>query len=129
MVPKGAKNIKGAVDWIYCNRIYETDENVKATTRDEYVHPEPVYFVEGKNEGQRKWQIMWDENLYDLWQEMHDPSAFSFSFDDCYGFNSELSETIIGYGILNEIMFNAGSYTQLSNEYMSAVDAILDEYR
>ncbi|MBE6902354.1 MAG: extracellular solute-binding protein [Ruminococcaceae bacterium] len=129
MVPKGAQNIKGAVDWIYCNRIYETDENVKAVAKQEAVHPEEVYYVEGTHAGKRKWQMMWDERVYDLWIEMQDPEKFSFSFDDCYGFNDELSSTIIGYGILTEIMFNGASYTQLSNEYMSAVESILDEYR
>ncbi len=129
MVPKGAKNIKGGVDWIYCNRIYEVDENVKAVAREEAVNPEAVYFVEGANTGKRKWQMKWDEQVYDLLQEMLDPSSFAFNFDDYSGFNSELSDTIMGYGILGEVMFSGASYAQLSNEYMAAVDGILAQYQ
>ena len=66
--------------------------------------------------------------VYDLYIEMKDPTKFNFSFDDVYGFNSELSSDLIG-NTLNEIMFNAGSWTQLSAQIEPAVDAILDEYR
>ena len=50
MVPKGAKNIEGAIDWIHLNRIYEIDEEVRATARDRAINPEPVYYIEGKYE-------------------------------------------------------------------------------
>ncbi len=128
MVPKGAKNIKGAVDWIYCNRVFETDETVKAQAKQEAIAPEKVTFLEGKYEGMQKWQMTWDEQVYDLYIEMKDPTKFNFSFDDVYGFNSELSSDLIG-NTLNEIMFNAGSWTQLSSQISPAVEAILDEYR
>ncbi len=128
MVPKGAKNLKGAVDWIYCNRVYETDENVKAQAKQEAIAPEKVTFLEGKFAGSQKWQMTWDEQVYDLYIEMKDPSKFNFTFDDVYGFNSQLSSDLIG-NTLNEIMFNAGSWSQLSAQIDPAVEGILDEYR
>ncbi|MBQ9948934.1 MAG: extracellular solute-binding protein, partial [Oscillospiraceae bacterium] len=129
MVPKGAKNIKGAVNWIYCNRIYETDENVIAKAKQEHIAPEIVKYTAGKYEGMRKWTMTWDENVYDLMLEMRDPTKFEFNFDDCYGFSGELSSTIIGSAILNEVAFNGGSWAQLSGENSPLVDNVLDEYR
>lgn len=129
MVPKGAKNIKGAVDWIYCNRVFETDENVIAQARQEAISPEPVTYVDGKYAGLRKWQMTWDPEVYDMIQELKDPSKFEFCFDDCYGFSGNLSTDIIGTAILNEVAFNNGSWAQLSAENYSLVEAALDEYR
>lgn len=129
MVPKGAKNIKGAVDWIYCNRVYETDENVMSQVRQEYCAPEIVTYTEGKYEGMRKWQMTWDEKMYDMLLDLRDPAKFTFNFDDAYGFSGDLSGTIIGTGILNEVAFNGGSFTQLSNENIPLVEAVLDDYR
>ena len=37
LVAKGAKNKKGAVDWINLNRVYETDENIIANKKKEAV--------------------------------------------------------------------------------------------
>ncbi len=128
LVARGAKNIKGAVDWIYCNRVYETDENVIAQAREDAIHPAKVLYTEGKNEGKQKWQITWDENVYDIWKEMTNPEKFEFIFDDAYGFNSTLTSTISS-NMLNEVAYNGGSWTQLSAENSPAIDAILDEYR
>ncbi len=128
MVPRGAKNIDGAIDFIMCNRLYETDENIKQQIRNDHVSPTKITYTAGKYEGMQKWQMTWDEQVYDLYIEMKDPTKFNFSFDDVYGFNSELSSDLIG-NTLNEIMFNAGSWTQLSSQISPAVEAILDEYR
>ena len=46
------------------------------------------------------------------------------NFDDCYGFNSELSTTIIG-SMLDEVGFFGGSYSQLSNQYIPVVNDII----
>ncbi len=128
LVPKGAKNIKGAVDWIYCNRVYAADENVKAQVKEDHINPAVVTYVDGKFAGQRKWQIMWDESSYDMLTELRDPSKFSFVFDDVYGFNNELSNDIVG-NMLNEVAYNGGSWTQLSNENKPLIDAVVDKYR
>lgn len=128
MVPKGAKNIKGAVDWIYCNRVYETDENVIARTREQHLHPDVITYVDGKFAGERKWQMMWDESVYDTMLDLTDPTIFEFNFDNCFGFTTELSTTIIG-SMLDEVGFNGGSYSQLSNQYIPVVDDIINGVR
>ena len=71
--------------------------------------------------------MMWDEEVYDMMMELRDPEKFSFSFDDAYGFSGDLSSTISN--VIAEIIFNGGSWTQLSNEYSPIIDGVLDEYR
>lgn len=123
LVAKGAKNKKGAVDWINLNRVYETDENIIANKKKDAVAPEPVYYTKGKYTGYQKWSLVWDERQYDLWQDMMDPSKFSFTFDDCWGFNDDL-KTICNK-ILFDPMFHGESFTQLSSEYKPVIENII----
>ena len=125
LVAKGAKNKKGAVDWINLNRVYETDENIIANKKKEAVSPEPVYYTEGKYAGYQKWALVWDENQYDLWQDMMNPTKFSFTFDDCWGFSDDL--TTICNKILFDPMFHGDSFTQLSQEYSPVIDSIISQ--
>ena len=124
LVAKGAKNKKGALDWINLCRVYETDPAVNATKKQEAINPEPVYFTSGKYEGLQKWALVWDERQYDLWQDMMDPSKFSFTFDDCWGFNDDL-KTICNT-ILFDPMFHGESFTKLSAEYSPVIDSIIN---
>lgn len=127
MVPKGAQNIEGVIDWIHLNRIYEIDEEVRATARDRAINPDPVYYIEGKYAGMRKWQLVWDERVYDLWMELKDPDKFNFVFEDCNGFESELitaKDKLFGGPL-----FDGESWTQLSEEYAPVIEAMIDEYR
>ena len=124
LIAKGAKNKKGALDWINLCRVYETDTAVNATKKQEAVNPEPVYFTSGKYEGLQKWALVWDERQYDLWQDMMDPSKFSFTFDDCWGFNDDL-KTICNT-ILFDPMFHGESFTKLSAEYSPVIDSIIN---
>lgn len=96
--------------------------------KDEHLNPPVVTYVDGKFAGQRKWQIMWDENSYDMLTKLRDPTKFEFLFDDVYGFNDELSYTIMG-NMFNEIAFNGGSWTQLSNENKPLIDGIIEKYQ
>ncbi len=127
MIPKGAKNIKGAVDWIQLNRVYQTDEGLLATAREDAINPEPVYYTAGKYEGQQKWALVWDERVYDVWQDMMDTSKFSFVFDDCYGFSSDL--TTLSDTLLNTPLFEGASWSQISAENAPLIESIIDEYR
>lgn len=125
LVAKGAKNKKGAVDWINLNRVYETDENIIANKKKEAVSPEPVYYTEGKYKGYQKWALVWDEKQYDLWQDMMDPTKFDFTFDDCWGFSDDL--TTICNKILFDPMFHGDSFTQLSQEHSPVIDSIISQ--
>lgn len=94
MIPNGADNIEGAVEWINLNRMFDTDENIRAQQREACVSPTPVYYKSGKYEGREKWQITWDAEMYDLLMEMRTPSAFALVNEQLFGFNEELSTTV-----------------------------------
>ncbi len=126
LVPKGAKNIKGATDWINLNRVYETDPERVASAREESINPVPVYYTAGKYEGRQKWQLVWDEREYDMWQEMLDPEKFTLVFDDCNGFGDEMKK--ITDSILFDPMYQGSSWAQLSAENENAINAIIESY-
>ena len=127
VVPKGAKNIKGAVDMINCFRVYETDPDVIAQNRADHVSPEPIKYTEGKYAGQERWQMIWDEQLYDLWQDMCDGSKFSLVNESAFGFSSDFWS--IYADVLNATAFDGESWTQKSAEIAPVVEAALDNYR
>ncbi|MGN0700324.1 MAG: ABC transporter substrate-binding protein [Oscillospiraceae bacterium] len=100
MVARGAKNKKGALDWINLNRVYETDENVIANKKKDSVSPEKQFFASGKYKGCQKWTLIWDENQYNLWQDMMNPEKFNFVFDNCWGISDEIN------GVCDKILFD-----------------------
>ena len=126
MIPKGAKNTEGAVEFIMCNRLFDTDEAIQAQVRQEHVAPEKITFTQGKYAGMQKWRITWDEELYDLWVEMRDPEVFSFVFEELYGFGSEMQK-YIGQSII-DCTFGEESWAQRSAEVMPMVQALVDQY-
>lgn len=127
VVPKGAKNIKGAIDMINCFRVYETDENVIAQTRKDHVDPEKIYFTEGKYTGTEKWQIKWGEREYDLWREMCDPEKFTLLTENAFGFGQEFWNNYVD--AINGAAFNGESWSQMSAEISPVIDAALNEYK
>ncbi|MGN0688257.1 MAG: ABC transporter substrate-binding protein [Oscillospiraceae bacterium] len=129
MIPKGAKNISGAVEFIYLNRLYETDEAIRAQDKADHISPEKLTYTSGPNEGKQKWQITWDETCYDHWKEMcdsSDNSKFIFVLDDMYGFGDELSVPLTD--ALYNSTFGVESWSQLSAEIAPVIDGVLAEY-
>ncbi len=124
VVPKGAKNIKGAVEFITCFRVYDADPVMLEKDKQAHINPEVITFTEGKYEGSRKWTITWDEEMYDLWVEMRDPnkfeqleeSAFAFEFWGQYG-------TIIA-----DVVLRGESWTQTSTSFAPVIDAEISNY-
>lgn len=130
MIPKGAKNVKGAVEFINLNRSYETDKNIQKQVKMDSIAPETITYTTGKYAGMQKWRMTWDEKLYDLKMDMCDPSKFTFVFDDMYGINDELSR------VITDAMYNSsfGSYygvedwAQQRDEITPIVDGIISEF-
>ena len=127
MVAKGAKNIEGAVEFIHCNRLYESDQAIIDQVRADHVSPEPIYYTAGKYEGMQKWEIIWDEQVYDLWREVCTSDDFVFVQDDLYGFGQDVKTNVCS-SVYNST-FGGESWSQLSQEATPVIEAILDEYR
>lgn len=127
LIPKGAKNKKGAVDMINCFRVYDTDEGIIAQVREDHVNPTPIYYTSGKYEGSQKWQITWGETEYDMWREMCDPTKFNFVTEDAFGFNSDFWNQYAT--VLVGVAFDGESWSQKSGEFAPIVEATIDEFR
>lgn len=162
MVPSGAKNVKGAIDWITLNRLEVTDpENIaeareKATDNSIHYYPKcsgkkedgtkcGYSFVENETEDldtcpncgtarREKFFAAYTEEQYDLLMDLTTPEngKFSFLFDNCKGFNSDLATIFEGAGeasLMDAPIFYDVSYTQLREENYNTVESILQEYR
>lgn len=155
MIPSGSKNIKGAVDWITLNRAEETDpENVAerktkltdSSTKYYPKCPECKYsYVEHETEDltvcpecdtprRVKFNAYYSEQQYEVLLDLTTPDRgkFSFIFDNCKGFNEDLSQHFEGYGeasMMDGPIWNNVSFTQLREEKYNQIEAILDEYR
>ncbi|MGN0688042.1 MAG: ABC transporter substrate-binding protein, partial [Oscillospiraceae bacterium] len=127
MIPKGAKNASGAVEFIYCNRLYETDQAIIDQVRNDHIAPEKITYTSGPNEGKRRWQITWDPEVYDLWRECVDSDAFDYVGERMFGFDEELKTSICTS--MYDSTFNDESWTQKSEEIMPIVESVLDKYR
>jgi len=127
MIPKGAKNIDGAIEFIYLNRLYETDQNIIDQVRNDHVAPEVVTYTSGPNQGKQRWRITWDAQVYDLWRECVTSDKFSYVTDSIFGFDEELKTSICDS--MYNSTFNEDSWTQKCEEIMPIVESVLDEYR
>ena len=154
MIPAGAKNIKGAVDWITLNRIETTDPANVATAREKATDsgtkyypkcPECKYsYVENNTEDltecpncgaarKVKFNAYYSEEQYDLLQDMITPEngKFVMLFDNVNGFNADLSAFFQGgeESLLDGPLYGGASFTQLRESYYYPIETILDEYR
>lgn len=126
LIPKGAKNVSGSVEFINLNRIYDTDPAIIAKVREDHVNPTKIYFDKGKYAGTEKWQMKWGEREYDLWREMCDPTNFAFIDEDAYGFNSEFKDDI---GVLLMGVVERGeSWSKTSAEFSPVADGVIAPY-
>ena len=126
LVPKGAKNISGSVEFINLNRIYDTDPEIIAKVREDHVNPAKIYFDKGKYAGTEKWQMKWGEREYDLWREMCDPNNFAFTDEDAYGFNSEFKDDI--GKLLMGVVERGESWSKTSAEFSPVADGVIAPY-
>lgn len=126
LIPKGARNVSGAADFINLFRDYETDKTVQENVKKSCVSPDTVVYSSGRYEGMRKWQMTWDEQQYDLWREMRDPANFTFVAENVNGFNSYLSD--LAYNSLNATAMYGESWADISKGLSDAVDEVSAAY-
>lgn len=154
MIPSGAPNVKGALDWIELNRVEETDaDNIaeaKATALDDSKDYYPKCacghaFTDEENKAGitvcpdcdtpriERYKVVWTEEQYDLWMELRgaDGSRFTLLFDNCYGFTSDLTELFQGgeTPILDGPVFSDVSYTSAVESLWNSVEAYIQPYR
>lgn len=127
LVPKGAKNIDGAVEFINLNRMYDIDPDIQAKVREDHINPTKIYFEKGKYAGSEKWQITWGEHEYDLWREMCDPANFTFIMEDAEGFSVDFTDKI--GQLLMGVVERSESWAKTSAEFSPIADGVISEYK
>lgn len=126
LIPKGAKNTSGSLEFINLNRAYEIDPVISAQVKNDHIAPKKIYFEKGSNTGKQKWVITWGEQEYDLWREMCDPANFTFISEDAYGFNADFKNQLST--VVMDVVENGASWTQTSTEFKPIADGIVAEY-
>ena len=154
MIPSGAPNIKGALDWIELNRVEETDENNIAKAKDDAVSDTVEYFpkctcghvfTDEENESgvsvcpdcetprTERYKVVWTEEQYDLWMELRggEGSRFTLLFDNCYGFGEDLTKLLQGGDtpILDGPVFHDVNYANAVESLWNSVEAVIQPYR
>lgn len=152
MVPAGAKNPQGAVQWILSSRIYETDPDFIAAERAFKMSTDPYYypkcpsckfsFVDNDcNElstcpecgaaRKSKFKAVYSDRQYQVLDEMLDTDKFGHVFDCVDHLNDDFTALLSGSDdcLLDGTLYHGVSHTQKLEEVYNPIEAILDNYR
>lgn len=152
LVPSGSPNVQGAVSWILCGRIYETDPETVAADYAKKTDTSPAYYDKcpgcrydfpGNNNNdlticpecdtarKPKYKATYDEEQMQIIYDMKDTSKISFIFDNALGFGTTMESILIGgeESLFDGPLYYASSYTTTLESQYQAVEAILQPYR
>lgn len=155
MIPSGAKNVKGAVDWIVLGRTLATDPETLATAKEDAIDDSISYYPvcaecrfhfvdndmdyldtcpECDTPRRERFKVVYTEQQYDILQDMQDFSKFNLIFDDVFGFGTDLTNLFNDNSsengsLLDGPIFLGSSYTQLRDIYFETVEGLLQPYR
>ena len=152
LVPTGASNVQGAVDWILCGRLYATDPEIVAADRAKRMDTSPHYYAkcpeckynfeeEGQNDlavcpncgtaRKVKFKPVYSERVMRVCDDMTDPEKFGFIFDNSLGFNDDFTTILIGgeESLYDGPIYYGSSYNQLREENYNLIESYLDNYR
>ncbi len=152
LIPAGAKNIQGGVDWILCGRLTATDPEIIAKDRAKLMDANPVYypkcpeckynFAENNKEElttcpecnsarKQKFKAVYSERVMRVCDDMIDPEKFGFVFDNSLGFSDEFSSILTGgeESLYDGPIYYGSSYTHLRDTNYNTIEAYLNEYR
>lgn len=152
MVPSGAENVQGAVQWILSSRLYETDPDILAARRAEMMSTDPIYYAKcpsckydfaknGKEElencpecgsaRKEKYKPTYSEQQLDIIDDMTNPEKFGLVFDGAVGFNNDFYNIFVGSEdtVFDGPLYFGLSYTQKIEEMNNTIEAYLQPYR
>ncbi len=152
LVPAGAPNIQGGIDWILCGRLAATDPDLLQKDRETKLDTSPAYFdkcasckysfVQNNTQNltvcpecdtprKERYKLTYTAEMYDLLREYKDPDKFEFVFDFAGFFSDELNSIFTGdeTTLLDGPMYSGASYTQLRETIYNSVESYLEPYR
>ena len=151
LVPAGAQNVKGAIDWINLLRIEETDPENIATAKEKACADVPAYRIKCAECGyyftveedealvdtcpecgtprNTKYKVVWTEEQWDMYQEMMtDGDKYVLVYDYVYGFGTAFKEMFNDH-LLDQTVYTDISYTSESDSLYLSVESYLQPYR
>lgn len=152
MVPSGAKNIQGGVQWILSSRIYETDPDVVAATRAEMMDTDIHYYPKcpeckfNCNEAgfedsptcpecnaarKIKFKPVYSEEQMQVLEDMNNPQKMGLIFDSLVGFNTDFTNIFVNSetAMLDGALYGEVSFVNELEANYNTIEAYLDEYR
>ncbi len=153
MIPAGAKNVQGGVDWILCGRVYETDPEIVEEWREEKMYDGPYFFpkcpeckydcTQNENEiylekcpkcgtaRKPKFKAVYTEEQMDIIADMKNPDKLKLVFDGVQGFSSDFSSIFVGNEetVLDGPLYYGTSYTQVRDANYGLVESYLEPFR
>ena len=151
MVPAGASNVQGGVDWILANRIYESDPETKAADLAYKTSTDPVYYdlcpgcrydftandnsltvcPECDTARKEKFKAVYSKEQYDLIDEMIHSDKFELVFDNAMGIDGGITDimTATDEALIDGVTFHDASYTSVLNSKYEAIEAFIQPYR
>lgn len=152
VVPSGATNIQGAVDWILCGRTYETDPEIIAANKAKKMDTSPMFYAkcpsckhdftangedaltvcpECNTARKQKFKPYYSQEQLDIIDDMVNPEKFSLVFDNTVGFGDDFSVLFIQSedSIFDGPLYYGTSFTQLRESKYGAVESFLEPYR
>lgn len=125
LIPKGAKNLKGAVDWIVLNRLYITNpQNIALKEKQalEGIYPD----VESDSSQSLK---NWKGHMYQLSKNLVNPNEFTLIFENIGGVSFELDSYLDEKKVFYQQEHDYQSWNENREEYNNKLEEILKDYR
>lgn len=152
LVPSGSPNVQGAVSWILCGRIYETDPETVAADYAKKTDTNPAYYDKcpgckydfpGNNNAdlticpecstarKQKYKPTYSEEQMQIIYDMKNSDKFAFVFDNALGFGSTMDSILTGQeeSLFDGPLYYASSYTTTLETQYQAIEAIIQPYR
>lgn len=148
LVPAGADNVQGGAAYILASRIWATDPDVVAADREEKMYDGGYFYIkcaeckykfeterdeidavcpECQTPRKAKFKMIYTEDQQRVFDDMLDPSKFTFVFDCHRGFGTDIKQYI--YDVFDGPVVSDSSYSQLLTEYYNVIESGLDQYR
>lgn len=152
MVPAGAANVQGGVDWILASRIYESDPETKAADYAKKTSTDPVYYdkcpgckydyvsnnnadltvcPECQTARREKFKPVYTVEQLDLINDMLHSDKFELVFDNAMGIDTDLKYILIEgeEAVFDGPIYYGTSYTATLDSQYQAIEAYVQPYR
>lgn len=155
MVPNGAQNVQGAVQFILSSRIYETDPEVIKERRDTLMNQNPTYYAkcpeckfnceeagyadsptcpECNAQRKEKFHVIYTPEQFQIYDDMINPEKFGLVFDCTVGFSQDFQNLFVNSEetILDGPLYakeQVVTFTSMLETNYNVIETTLDEYR